>query len=615
MTDIATTRATPLSATGGYLRAVDRWWPREASNAVRISLTIIAAIWLGMWLELSVPAWAGVTVMIVSLATRAASLQKSLWRAGGTIVGVAVAFALVANFAQATLAFDVALALWLGLLTAASSIESGQRSYGFALMGFTVPIVALASVQNPGAVFDTGLDRCSTILLGVACAYASDALVAPGVPAVSRALAARMEAVADACAVWVHAARMRADPGPMPTEVVLTLDDAVRDAFAEHPSLRWGGQAIRDAAPRLRWVLAAELLGSRLGNEVGTHPSILIGDGCSRADMQIGRIRTAARLLHRGGRVGRRPASLPLHLLLWNDFDWDGRHAIKNGLRTAATVSLLNAFWYATGWTYGSGAVTWGGAMAAIFALHPDPAGGARDFLVGTLLAAVIGILVRYTLLTTTGDFALLAAVLLPLGILAALGWSDKRAPIGSGFAFFVFAVVGPTNVMTYDLATSLNQALAELLGIGTTVVAFTVLVPPIGEATRSLRARRRLVEGVRRAAVGSSLLMPPTDRWLARTFGRLALVQRDPETAHGGETLLLIGLLLLALRRADARLGLEVGGVVNMALTPGSSAESSPGTRLRELVSRSAVPPLEEERINAIALLVEDLNGPGGAA
>ena len=76
----------------------------------------------------------------VTLATRAASLRKSLWRAGSTLVGVTVAMVLVANFAQATLAFDLALALWMGLLTAASSVESGQRAYGFASMGFTVPI-------------------------------------------------------------------------------------------------------------------------------------------------------------------------------------------------------------------------------------------------------------------------------------------------------------------------------------------------------------------------------------------------------------------------------------------------------------------------------------------
>jgi uncharacterized membrane protein YccC len=39
------------------------------------------------------------------------------------------------NFAQSTLAYDIALALWLGIMTYCSSLERGLGSYGFALMG------------------------------------------------------------------------------------------------------------------------------------------------------------------------------------------------------------------------------------------------------------------------------------------------------------------------------------------------------------------------------------------------------------------------------------------------------------------------------------------------
>jgi hypothetical protein len=585
-----------------------RWWPGEALDAVRVSLTVIAAIWLAMWLELSLPHWAGWTVLSVTLSTRAASLRRSLWRAGSTIVGVAASIALVANFAQATLAFDLALALWLGLLTAASSIESGQRSYGLALMGFTVPIVVFASVQNPESVFQTGVDRCSTILLGVACAYASGVLVAPGVTAVSRALADRMEFASDACARWIEDARRRADPGPMPIATVTMLDESVGDAFSEHPSLRSGGRAIRDAASRLRWVLAAELLRGRLGSREGSPASSLIGDGGTKAGMQLGRVRVAARLLRRGERIGRRRASMPPHLLFWNDRDWDGRHAIKNALRTVATVLAVNAFWYATGWIHGSSAATWSAFLAVLLASHPQPASEARNFLIGTLMAAVIGLVVRYTLLTMTGEFALLAAILLPVCILAVLGRSDGRAAFGFGYAFFVLAVVAPTNIMTYDLASSLNQVLAELLGIGAAAIAFSALLPPIDEDTRRMRARRRLIEGVRRVAVGSSLLLPPPDRWLARSFERLALIEPEVGDRRRGETLLLSGLLLLALRRGDGDLGREAGRIVWSAFAGGRPSALPPGARLRAITGRPAIPPLDAERVVALASLVTAL-------
>ena len=54
----------------------------------------------------------------------------------------------------------------------------------------------------------------------------------------------------------------------------------------------------------------------------------------------------------------------------------------------------------------------------------------------------MVGLTLRYTLLTTTGSFALLAAVLLPVAMLAVVGRADKRAIYGIGFGFFVFGEV-----------------------------------------------------------------------------------------------------------------------------------------------------------------------------
>lgn len=596
----------------GALRRLAAWWPRAAAEAVRIALTAIAAIWLAMWLELALPHWAGWTVISVTLASRAASLRKSLWRAGSTVVGVIVAMVLVANFAQTTLAFDLALALWMGLLTAASSVESGQRAYGFASMGFTVPIIALADVQHPEAVFRIGVDRCSTILLGIGCAYAANVLVAPGVPAVSRALAERLDAAAASCAAWMAALRRGGVPGPMPIGAVMTLGDAVTDTFVEQPSLRSGGRGIRNAAPRLRRVLAAGLLRAQLPDRPGSRSTDLIGAGGAIAIRQIGRVRVSARLLRAGRRIGRRRVPFRPHLLLWNDLDWDGWHALDDGLRTAAAVLIVSAFWYVTGWTHGAGAATWSSLVCVLLAAHPDPRAESRAFLVGAMLAAVVGLTVRYTLLTTTGSFVLLAAVLLPIAMLAVIGRSDKRAVYGIGFGFFVFGVLDPTNPMTYDLADSLNAVLAELLGMAVAAVAFSALPPPVSAATLRLRARRRLVRSVRGAALDPAILLPPRDRYLARGFGRLGLIGADADAARTGERLLLIGLLLLALRETDNREGRRVGRAVWARLVaPRSGAPASASGPLRDLADRATLP-LQAERIGALAALLSDLDRAG---
>src|SRR6201996_3017612 len=116
------------------------WWPAEAVGAVRLALTSVVALYLAMLLELDRPEWAGWTVLSVSLATRASSLQKSLWRAVSSIIGCVIAVALTANFAQSTLAFDAAVALWLALLTVPASMERGPGADGFPPIGSRGPI-------------------------------------------------------------------------------------------------------------------------------------------------------------------------------------------------------------------------------------------------------------------------------------------------------------------------------------------------------------------------------------------------------------------------------------------------------------------------------------------
>jgi len=93
---------------------------------------------------------------------------------------------LMANFAQSTLAYDIAFALWLGIMTYFSSLERVLGAYGFALIGYTVPIVTLGNVETPLQTFDTVVSRCSELILGIGCAYVSSDLVARGTAAVRR---------------------------------------------------------------------------------------------------------------------------------------------------------------------------------------------------------------------------------------------------------------------------------------------------------------------------------------------------------------------------------------------------------------------------------------------
>jgi hypothetical protein len=234
-----------------------------------------------------------------------------------------------------------------------------------------------------------------------------------------------------------------------------------------------------------------------------------------------------------------------------------------------------------------------------LLAARPNPTIATRNFLLGAALAVVVGIVVHYSILTTSGNFPLLAAVLLPVCMLGALGRSDARAVAGGGYGIVVLSIIGPTNVMQYQLDATLNEVVAVLLGLGLAVIAFSALPPPASASTRRWRARRRMAKGFRASVCAPNFLRPDTDRWLARMFDRLTQIGDEDGTADGGQKLLLAGLLVLALRREDADLGRQIRAIVQAkGLKAGSALH-----QLANHVDRTA---LQHDRIVALSLLIE---------
>jgi uncharacterized membrane protein YccC len=581
-------KASMAAIPSGRPDRVSPWWPAEAADAVRISVTSLIAVYLAMYFELDEPQWAGWTVFSVSLATRANSIQKSTWRAIGTIVGAAASIVLMANFAQSTLAYDIAFALWLGIATYFSSLERGLGAYGFALMGYTVPIVTLGNVETPLQTFDTVVSRCSELILGIGCAYVSSVLVARGTAAVRSDLGNAVGAVARECADWADASRGRSVWHPPPIGSVLTLDRQIVDAFTEQRSLRIGAHRFCCVPPLLLRLITEMLRRIGLGNEtVG-----LTG--------KLDRIGAVARSFERHPRHGFRSAS-PRPLA----GDRDTAQATHNALRTIIAVSLVNAFWYSSHWSAGAAATTWTGVMCILLSSRPNAAGTAIHFLVGGALALLVGLFIRYVVLTATASFALLAAVLLPCCFLAALGRSDTRAKAGSAYAFVVLGVVSPENTMTYDLLSSLNNGVALLIGIAVTVIAFSAVVPPSSPGTRRLRVMRRMVRDVLAAALHPSALLPSPDTWLARMLDRLDQISVEKRAIQeAGQTLILVGQGLLTLRDIDDDLRRRVGKIITARDT--ECCDICTSLRRLALDEAESAAPRAQREILEIALLLE---------
>jgi hypothetical protein len=88
------------------------------------------------------------------------------------------------------------------------------------------------------------------------------------------------------------------------------------------------------------------------------------------------------------------------------------------------------------------------------------------------------------------------------------------------------------------------------------------------------------------------------TNRWLARMFDRLTQVGDEDGATKGGQTLLLAGLLGLALRREDSDLGHQVRAIMRAHGLKASAA-------LRQLANNVDRTTLQHDRIVALSLLI----------
>ncbi|MHB8201751.1 MAG: FUSC family protein [Acidithiobacillus sp.] len=165
------------------------WWPdfqswlvEQRNTWIFVAKTVLAALltlWLAYRFNLESPSTAVTTVFIVMQSRNGMVLAKGFYRAMGTLVGSAVAVALVAAFAEERILFLIGLAVWVGLCTAGARYFRNFQAYAFVLAGYTAALVGLPAAANPLNTFDITITRVSDVLLGILVASVVSAIVLP----------------------------------------------------------------------------------------------------------------------------------------------------------------------------------------------------------------------------------------------------------------------------------------------------------------------------------------------------------------------------------------------------------------------------------------------------
>lgn len=589
---------------------------RFGGAAALFSLKCFAAAMLALFVAFSIglerPYWAFLTTFIVAQPLAGAVLSKALFRILGTLIGATATVLMVPPLVNAPELLSIALAGWVALCVFVSLLDRTPRAYMFVLSGYTCCLIAFPSVGIPGQIFTVASLRVQEILIGILCGSLVHGLVFPG--SVANLLLTRVEAILRDAERWSRDAiaiepvpaldaerrRLARDvaelhqlSGHLPFETA-RLSPRVRTvrALQDQLSLLMPlGAAVEDRVALLQQseslspALAALLDDSRAwlaapgSDRAARHEAAeALRARCAALEPAAGRdldwagmlaLNLLARLseliaAHRDCRDlddqlrthGRGPVSARVAALL------DGRRARElhrdvGGAARGASSAFLTiligcCLWIGSGWHDGGTAVMMAGVFLALFSASDDPVAPLRAFMVGTVLATIIGAIYGFAILPRVDGFPLLVAVLAPT-LLA--GGAMLASPRYGIVALSMLLGLGSPVLLGERYVSNFpefaNGALAQFTGIWFAIVMARLLQSAGAEAA----VRRTIRAGWTDLANRCLATTPPDTRaWINRMLDRMGLLA--PRLAARGEA---CGALLYGALR-DLRTGVAVG-------------------------------------------------------
>ncbi len=545
--------------------------PGRLTYGLRTGAGAMLALGLAWALGFEHPQWAGMTVWAASQPVREHLLEKSAFRAIGTVAG-AVFGALLAGLAARTggpPVLVIGVALWVGLCAAAGNLLRSFASYGALLAGFTAVMVALLDGGNPDDVVALGLDRMATVLIGVAVALVIGLTLTPRA---AEADVPRRLRLAGAGILREIAATLR---GTAPRDLVnrlaelAAIDDEIDGAAAGSAARRREGRNRREtlmaqvaalvwlraptAGPDPGAATAVEAIAAAYdANVPAPERRLALAQAARRSEPGLRRV-----LAELGAALPRRdegplPERAPEPLVLHRDWIV----AREAGVRSAVTILAIGAVWIATGWAGGPLVMLGAAIMTSVFSTFDNPFAILPKVALGQAMGATAAIACRWLVWPHLGSEAELLLAMFPFILLGAILTGYPRLQVQSfDYNMVLLLLLQPVWPLTGSFGHSLVLGVAVVGAPFVALLAFRLIHPPSAGRRRDalLRTMTREVEAMaahpdspRRAAV-----------WRARMHHQLLRLVRWSERAgtradeavSGGFALLLAARAIVALR------------------------------------------------------------------
>ncbi len=563
--------------------------------SAKTALAALLALWISMAVGLPMPFWAMTTAYIVSNPLSGATRSKAIYRVIGTVIGAAVAVALVPMLVEWPELLCLALALWVGGCLAVSLLDRSPRAYVMMLAGYTAALIAFPSVDRPETVFDVASARVTEIVLGITCATLSHSLLWPR--SVASALAPRLRGWLADAHLWRSDILADAGDDAMRRDRRKLAVDAVDcTLLATHipfDTSHWREATASVQALLRRYLLLMPVLSGladRHGALTGGRDrwSLLLRES---HDLRAGQ---ADRLLEECEQllvhledpaipapfgVDEKAGSITLHA--------DPGASLLSGLSAALAIALVCAIWIGSGWPDGASAAAMTGVICCLFAALDNPVPAMLGFGLSIIAGIPLAALYLFAILPQIDGFPLLALVLsFPLLGLGRL-MSHPRLALPA-----VACVMGFCNAMALQESFSANFARFLNVNLGQIVAVVvsagvTAGLRTVGKDNAIARLNRRL----RADLVGMASAATPPDPLIAlgRSTDQLALISQrlgdETDDAHAGLTEVRIAMNIMTVQHLRAQASMPLRGAITTMLARiarwyGKDARKAPAPR-----------------------------------
>lgn len=543
------------------------------------------ALYVSLRIGLERPYWAFLTSYIVAQPLAGAVMSKAAFRVVGTLVGASMAVVMVPPLVNAPALLSLAMACWLALCVYVSLLDRTPRSYMFVLAGYTACLIVFPSVDAPGAIFNVAVLRVQEIMVGIVCGTLVHAVILPG--SVSGLLIGRVEAMLRDAERWSRDAmalepveglaaerrRLAQDVTELhqlsvhlpfdfsrlaprvrtvralqdQLSLLLPLGAAIEDRLAQLKAAR-GGVAPKEVraliADARDWLddlgpdsaeraAAAQVLVDRCAAmEPETSANMDWGDMLrlnlyARLETLVAAHRDCRDLYDQMVTHSRHPVTPRVGELLQGrrnrELHRDYGGAARGAFGAFVTIALGCAIWILSGWHDGGSAVMLAGVFLALFAAADNPLAPLKGFMIGTLLAALIGAAYGYAIMPRLEGFPMLAAAMAP--VLLVLG-SMMASPKYAGVALPTLLGMGSPVLLAdryiNEFAAFVNGNVAQIVGIW-----FAIVMAGLLQSAGVERAIRRTVRASwNDIAERATLMRPPDVRgWINTMLDRIALL------------------------------------------------------------------------------------------